>query len=253
MTSPPSLTKMGIFSTKANVYRWPINLKSSRFDDYNLLWSRSKRTPFGTPRPMGTRYQRILIIKGITPSTCSARAEPKLLTRDDIPKLWLAWRDRIKDLTGPIPPGLPPWHAINHAIPLIDKSKKLHCWHAKCPDVLHPELMDKLTHYVKMGWWEEHNVPQASPLLCVLKKSGHLQTIIDCQEWNLNTVKDLTPFPDQDLIRHDIACATFRSKLDMSDMYDQIHVEPKHIKCNAFATIIGTFVDTQSRYWLPKI
>jgi hypothetical protein len=100
--------------------------------------------------------------------------------RDDIPKLRLAWRDRIKDLTGPIPPGLPPWCAVNHAIPLINESKKLRCWYVKYPDVLCLELMDKLAHYVKMGYWEECNVPQASPLLCVLKKSGHLQTVIDC-------------------------------------------------------------------------
>ena len=102
--------------------------------------------------------------------------------------------------------------------------------------------MEKIDHYLRAGWWEEKNVPQASPLLCIPKKDGRLRTVVDCRERNLNTVKDLTPFPDQDMIRNDVARAPYRTKLDMSDAYEQVRVEPDDVKNSAFSTIVGTFL-----------
>src|SRR6266481_7190204 len=55
-------------------------------------------------------------------------------------------------------------------------------------------------------------------------------------------VKDMSSFPDQDTIRHDVARAVCRSKLDMSEAYEQIRVRPEDIPKMAFATIYGTFV-----------
>ena len=46
-----------------------------------------------------------------------------------------------------------------------------------------------------------------------------------------NTWKDVTPFPDQDTIRHDIAQANFRSKLDMTEAYEQMHIRPEDVVC----------------------
>ena len=65
---------------------------------------------------------------------------------------------------------------------------------------------------------------------------------MDCRERNTNMVKDLTPFPDQDMIRNDIARAPFRTKLDMSDAYEQVRVEPDDVKNTAFSMIVGTFL-----------
>ena len=66
--------------------------------------------------------------------------------------------------------------------------------------------------------------------------------LVDCRERNLNTVKDLTPFPDQDMIKNDVARAPFCSTLDMSDAYEQVRVEPDSLKNTAFSTIVGTFL-----------
>ena len=52
----------------------------------------------------------------------------------------------------------------------------------------------------------------------------------------------MSPFPDQDTIRHDVACALFRSKLDMSEVYEQIRMRPEDVPKTAFVTIFGTFV-----------
>ena len=85
-------------------------------------------------------------------------------------------------------------------------------------------------------------VRQAVPMLCVLKSNGKLQTVFDLRQQNDNMEKDVSPFPDQDTIRHNVAHALFRSKLDMSKAYEQIHVRLDDVPKTAFAIIFGTFV-----------
>ena len=65
---------------------------------------------------------------------------------------------------------------------------------------------------------------QAAPLLCIPKKDGKLRTVVDTQQRNDNTVKDVTPLPDQEVIREDVARAKYRSKIDLTDAYEQVHV-----------------------------
>src|ERR1700720_653143 len=81
------------------------------------------------------------------------------------------------------------------------------------------------------------------PMLCIFKKGrAKLCTVIDGRKQNENTKKDVTPFPDQEQIRNDVARGKYQSKIDMSNAYEQIHVEPSNIWKMAFATIYGTFV-----------
>ena len=54
-------------------------------------------------------------------------------------------------------------------------------------------------------------------------------------------VKDVTPFPDQDIICNDMARAAYRSKLDMSEAYEQIHIVLEHVHKTAFTTVLDTF------------
>ncbi|KAK0211842.1 hypothetical protein IW262DRAFT_1236417, partial [Armillaria fumosa] len=53
---------------------------------------------------------------------------------------------------------------------------------------------------------------------------------------NENTVKDVTPMPDQDNIREDVARAKYRSKIDLSDAYEQVHVVSGNVWKTAFST-----------------
>ena len=53
--------------------------------------------------------------------------------------------------------------------------------------------------------------------------------------------KDITPFPDQDAIHHDIAWAKFRSKLDMTEAYERTHIRPEDVRKTTFSTKFGTF------------
>ena len=57
---------------------------------------------------------------------------------------------------------------------------------------------------------------QVVPMLCIPKKDGKLRTVFNLREQNDNTIKDMTLFPDQDIIHNDMARAAYQSKLDMS-------------------------------------
>ena len=160
----------------------------------------------------------------------------------DIPRLREKWYEEYSDLLGPIPLGLPPFREVNHHIPLIDNDIRYNYHLPRCPEALEQELREKIDRYITAGWWEMKAVYQAPPLLCVPKKSGKLRTVVDARKRNDNTYKDVTPFPDQDQIRMDVARAKFRTKIDMSDAYEQIRVEAADVWKTAFATTLGTFV-----------
>ena len=78
-------------------------------------------------------------------------------------------------------------------------------------------------------------------MLCIPKKNGILRTVFDLQQQNENTWKDMTLFPDQDAICHDIAQAKFRSKLDMTEAYEQTCIRPEDVGKMMFSTIFDTF------------
>ena len=58
---------------------------------------------------------------------------------------------------------------------------------------------------------------------------------------NENTWKDITPFPDQDVIHHNIVQVKFRSKLDMIEAYEQMHIRTEDVCKTTFSTMFGTF------------
>ena len=54
-------------------------------------------------------------------------------------------------------------------------------------------------------------------------------------------VKDVTPFPDQDIIHNDTARAAYQSEVNMSKVYEQICIIPEPVHKTVFATVLGTF------------
>ena len=160
----------------------------------------------------------------------------------DYPSLRVQWMDNITDLISRVPPKVPLFRQINHEINLIDPNKRINYQLPKCPDALKEELAEKISQYTSVGWWVPATVHQAIPMLCVLKKNGKLQAVFDLRQQNYNTEMDVSPFPDQDTIHHDVVHAPFRSKLDMSKVYEQICVRPEDIPKMAFMTIFGMFI-----------
>ena len=51
----------------------------------------------------------------------------------------------------------------------------------------------------------------------------------------------MTPFPDQDIIHNDMARVAYRSKLNMSEVYEQICIVPEHVHKTVFAKVLGMF------------
>ena len=78
-------------------------------------------------------------------------------------------------------------------------------------------------------------------MLCIPKKNSTLRTVFDLRQQNENTWKDVTPFQDQDAIRHDIVRAKFKSKLDMTEAYEQMRIRPEDVRKMTFSTIFGMF------------
>ena len=145
-------------------------------------------------------------------------------------------------LFGPRPPGLPPSRIVDHTIPLIDENKRYSYYLSKCPDSLRPQLLEKINTYIANGWWEPCQTDQAAPLLCIPKKTGDLRAVCDLRQRNENTVKDVTPFPDQDQIRHDCARAAEVSKIDLTNAYEQVRIRSEDVWKTAFSTIYGTYI-----------
>jgi hypothetical protein len=168
--------------------------------------------------------------------------EREVQEKPDLEAKRQAWYNKYPELFGGVPPELPPMREINHRIPLIDEDKQYNYHLPRCLDTLKGELLEKIERYTTNGWWEECTVPQAAPLLSIPKKSGKLRTVVDCCKRNDNTVCDVTPFYDQDQIRMDIARAKYRSKIDLSDAYEQVRIEPKDVPKTVFAMPFGTMV-----------
>jgi hypothetical protein len=144
--------------------------------------------------------------------------------------------DEYSDLLQPTPLRLPPKRDIVHEINLINKDEKYHYHLPRCPESLRPALAEKIDQYAQAGWWVEGTSSQATPMMCIRKPHGRIRTVVDCRAQNANTVKDVTPFPDQDSIRTDIARAKYHMKLDLADAYEQILIREDHVAHMAFAT-----------------
>jgi hypothetical protein len=161
-------------------------------------------------------------------------------TKEDISTLCEAWFTTFADIFKH-PETLPPLRLINHKITLIDPSKFYNYYYPRCAEALKAELIEKINRYTKAGWWVEANVDQAAPMLCIPKKTGKLRTAIDCHKCNANTVCDVTPLPDQDQIRINLARGKYCSKLDISDAFEQMRMDPEDESKTAFATVMETF------------
>ena len=164
------------------------------------------------------------------------------LTEEDFPRLRQQWHNEFADMVNGTHSQLPPWREVNHEIHLVDNDKRYKYFTLHCPNSLCDELHTKINRSVNAGWWELCSVKQVALLLCIPKKGGKLRTVVNARQRNDNTVKDVTPLPDQEVIREDVARAKYRSKINLTDAYKQVHVCVEDMEKNTFATITCTFV-----------
>jgi hypothetical protein len=99
---------------------------------------------------------------------------------EELPDLRKKWVESATDILTGAPWHLTPLCEVNHKIPLIDKSKQYNYYLPWCLEALQTQLIDKIQLYKEARWWEETNVSQAAPMLCVYKKDcAKLCTVID--------------------------------------------------------------------------
>ena len=126
---------------------------------------------------------------------------------EDLPELHKKWVKAAADILTAAPLHLPPLQEVNHKIPIIDENKH-HL--LRCPESLKTQLINKIQTYKNAGWLEETSISQAAPMLCVFKKDGvKLHTVIDGCKHNDNIEKNMTLFPNQEQIHHDVAQAKY--------------------------------------------
>ena len=99
---------------------------------------------------------------------------------EDLPELHKKWVEAAANILTGAPLHLPSLWEVNHKIPIIDENKQYDYHLLWCPESLKTQQIDKIQTYKNVGWWEETNVSQAAPMLCVFKKdSVKLCTVID--------------------------------------------------------------------------
>ena len=108
--------------------------------------------------------------------------------------------------------------------------------------MLQNQLHKKTNWYINAKWWELQLAVQAALLLCIPKKDETLKTALDVRQHNDNTVKDVTPLPDQEVMHEDVAKAKYWSKIDLTDAYEQVCIQMKDIPKTLFSFLMGTFV-----------
>ena len=97
--------------------------------------------------------------------------------------------------------------------------------------------------------WKENDIavngpaPYAAPIFGIPKKEpGEIRWVIDLKERNRYTIRDYTSIPNQPIIQNDVASHPFRSKIDMSNAYYEMRVEPAdEIKISITAEQFGAF------------
>ena len=113
---------------------------------------------------------------------------------EDLPELRKKWVEAAADILTGAPSHLPLLQEVNHKISIINENKWYNYHLLQCPESLKTQLINKIQTYKNAGWWEETNVSQAAPMLCVFKKDGvKLCTVINGHKCNDNTEKDMTP------------------------------------------------------------
>jgi hypothetical protein len=143
-------------------------------------------------------------------------------SEEEMTNLRQGWYDKYQNILQGVSKELPPLRDVNHKIILVNSNKRYMYYLPRYPVTVRKEFQEKLNRYVNAGWWVPVAGIQAPPLMCVPKKDGRLRTVIDARQQIDNTVKDLTPLPDQEVIHEDVARGRYRSKIDLVDAYEQV-------------------------------
>jgi hypothetical protein len=91
---------------------------------------------------------------------------------------------------------LPPFCPVNHTIPLLDESLKIHPRVYPMPYKYPTQWVEHVDAYVKNGWWNPGSLDSALALFVIPKKEpGTACFVVNLKPRNVNTLKMHTPIP----------------------------------------------------------
>ncbi len=149
---------------------------------------------------MRKRYERPRASTNQNPKPKTKGKDRMGQLEEDVPRLRQHWYERYQEILQGTREQLLPLREVNHEINLVDPAMRYKYHLPRCPTALREDFHKKLNRYIDTGWWEPRTATQAAPLMCIPKKDGRLRTVIDARQRNDNTVKDVTPLPDQKVI-----------------------------------------------------
>ena len=88
---------------------------------------------------------------------------------------------------------------------------------------------------------EDEPTPWVSPTVAVPKKDGGVRICVDMRQANEAIKRVRHPIPTVDDVRFELNGAKYFSKLDLSQAYHQLELDPKSRHINTFSTHIGLY------------
>ena len=88
---------------------------------------------------------------------------------------------------------------------------------------------------------EDEPTPWVSPIVAVPKKDGGVRICVDMRQANEAIKRVRHPIPSVDDVRFELNGAKYFSKLDLSQAYHQLELDPKSRHITTFSTHIGLY------------
>ena len=130
---------------------------------------------------------------------------------------------------------VPLWQGLNYKITLKDAEiSDYQNEYRLIQEIKLTQLSKWLDKWKKNGITVQGSAPYAAPIFGVPKKAPEeIWWVIDLNERNNYTVRDYIPIPYQPIISDHVVSQPFRSKIDKSNAYYHIRVEPDDEIINA--------------------
>ena len=129
------------------------------------------------------------------------------------------------------PTELPPLTKFNHTIDLIDKVKHqyMRSRHIRASEGFLPQLRDKINAELRTGRKYPAQDSAACSMFMIKKddKQNEARFLHDLVDRNANTRKANTLIPDIPSIINTVARHPYRSKIDLTDGYHNVRIEPE--------------------------
>ena len=140
---------------------------------------------------------------------------------------------------------LPPLRKINHTIDFINKDKHRHMRPRRIrpSEAFLTPLRDKIDAELETGRIYPGQYSAACSMFMIKKhdRQNEVRFLYDLVDCNANARKDNTLIPDIPSIINTVAHHHYRSKIDLTDGYHNVRIEPESVEFTSFYTPFGTF------------